>query len=116
MVDGRKLGFMEQTDIYSLFGNILDNAIESVGGLAEEKRFLDLRISVKNAFLCISAENYCENEPRFAEGLPVTTKEDKAYHGFGVRSMSAVVKKYGGEICFSYKDHLFSVTIFFPIR
>ncbi len=30
MIDGKKMAFMNESDIYSLFGNLVDNAIESV--------------------------------------------------------------------------------------
>ena len=31
MIDGAKLSFMETADIYVLFGNLMDNAMEAVG-------------------------------------------------------------------------------------
>lgn len=35
MADGKAIAFMEETDIYILFGNMLDNALEAVLKLPE---------------------------------------------------------------------------------
>lgn len=74
IADGQALNFMAGPDIYSLFGNAVNNAIEGVRNIKEEqKRLITLKVSVKNSFLCILVENYFENELEFEEGLPQTT-------------------------------------------
>ena len=86
---------MEDMDISALFGNILDNAIESVQKLNEqEKRLIHLSVAKQKQFLRIRCENYCEEQLKFENGMPVTTKKDRRFHGFGMKS----IKKYGGEI------------------
>ena len=47
------------------------------------------------------------------DGLPQTTKADKAYHGFGVRSIRYIVKKYGGEVQMYGEEGKFHVDILF---
>ena len=37
-------------------------------------------------------ENYCEDELEFRNGLPVSTKGDDNYHGFGMKSIQYVVE------------------------
>ena len=44
LANGEKLGFLPEEDVYSLFSNILDNAIEAVEGLPEEKRIISLHM------------------------------------------------------------------------
>lgn len=46
----------------------------------------------------------------FQDGLPVT-KRDKYYHGFGMKSMERVVKKYGGSIAAAQRDGIFALDI-----
>lgn len=117
MIDGRILNFMQTTDVYALFGNLLDNAIESViKEPDEEKRILSIYISEKNQGYHIHMENYCPQEIQFEDGLPVTTKEDKNYHGFGVRSIKYIVDKYAGEMLMRCEDHKFQVDILFPAK
>ena len=46
---------------------------------------------------------------RFDGGLPRTTKRDTENHGFGMRSVRASLKKYGGELRISAENQLFNV-------
>lgn len=113
MVDGKKLSFMEGSDIYSLFGNIVDNAIESAIKFEDkDKRVIDLSVNCVGNILKVQSSNYYENEIEFdADGMPITTKKDKRYHGYGTKSMKAIVAKYGGHIEMTAKDGIFSVYI-----
>ena len=48
MIDGAALDFMNTTDVYALFGNLLDNAIESVMKEPdEEKRIISVQMAKK---------------------------------------------------------------------
>lgn len=114
MVDGEKLNFMRETDIYSLFGNALDNAINSVRSLKnKDKRVVSLIVKETMGLISIRLENYFQGELKFQDGLPVTTSEDKNLHGFGMKSMSYLVKKYGGELSIKLDDDIFNLNIIF---
>lgn len=93
MVDGGLLDFMDVMDVSALFGNMLDNAIESAEKQKEEKRLVGLYISREKQFLKIRTENYCDEKIRFKNGMPVTTKKDKRFHGYGMKSMQKTVEK-----------------------
>ncbi len=83
LADGRRIGFMEDSDIYALFGNILDNAIEATKTVTEEeKRIISLTIGTTGDLLLIDSQNYYAGEVQFVDGLPQTSKENKEYHGF----------------------------------
>ncbi|MGN0252396.1 MAG: GHKL domain-containing protein [Oliverpabstia sp.] len=115
MIDGSILNFIHTTDVYALFGNLLDNAIECVMKESdEEKRIISVNIAQRNQGYHIHMDNYCGEEILFEDGLPVTTKEDKAYHGFGVRSIRYIVEKYNGDVLMQYENHRFQVDILFP--
>lgn len=116
IADGQALNFMAGPDIYSLFGNAVNNAIEGVRNIKEEqKRLITLKVSVKNSFLCILVENYFENELEFEEGLPQTTKSNREYHGFGLRSIRYTVEKYGGNLVVDARNNVFSLAIYIPL-
>lgn len=115
IADAAKLGFMSETDIYVLFGNILDNAIEAVCGLDKEKRSIGILINSTGEIIVINVYNGYSGEIKFENGLPVTKKKDKANHGYGLKSIRQIVRQYGGEMRISTKEGLFEITLVFQI-
>lgn len=114
LVDGKVLDFLSSTDVYALFGNLLDNAIESVlKEPDEEKRIISIAVNRRNQGSHIHVENYCKEKVRFQDGLPLTTKKDTNYHGFGVRSIRYLVERYKGELLMRTEQHRFLVDIVF---
>ncbi len=116
MVDASHLDFMSTLDIYALLGNALDNAIENVSKYKDtDKRIISLTIRAVGDFLSIQINNYCEEKVVFADGLPITTKRNKDYHGFGMKSMRHIAKKYGGSMATSVADNMFTLQILLPM-
>lgn len=113
VADGAALGFMAPADIYALFGNALDNAIEAARAVTDpERRAISISVQRRGNMVAVSVENCCAAEPRFsAEGLPLTTKADTANHGFGVRSMSAIARRYGGSLHAGAQDGVFYLNV-----
>lgn len=117
IADGTALEFLELMDLSALFGNILDNAIENTEKVSDpKKRLIHLTVAVQKGFLRIRCENYFDGEVTIRNGLPVTTKSDKRYHGYGFKSIRSIAKKYGGSATFEAKDHWFEVRILFPVQ
>lgn len=117
MADGEKLSFMASSDIYSLFGNALDNAIESLKNVEDaDKRMVTLDIHAKGDLLIVHMENWFEGRLEFVNGLPQTTKGDKTYHGFGMQSMRYTVGKYGGELSVRAENNMFGLEIVIPVN
>jgi sensor histidine kinase regulating citrate/malate metabolism len=116
IADGRRLGFIDDCDIYALFGNILDNAIEAVEHVTDPgKRMISLQISTQDDFLLIEEENYFAGPLKYENGLPITTKEDRTNHGFGMQSIQILTEKYDGLLKISTEDDVFSLSILIPI-
>ena len=116
VADGKLLDFIREADIYSLFSNILDNAIESVSKLQEpEKRQITLTVSAERGFVFIHAENYYEGELQFKNGIPETGKADKRYHGFGLLSIRTLVEKYEGDLRIKAQSNIFKLDIMLPL-
>lgn len=63
----------------------------------------------------IRVRNYCEEKPEFRNGLPVSTKKDKNYHGFGLKSIQYTAEKYGGGVVCQNPDNYFVLQILLPI-
>ncbi len=116
MIDGKKIDFMETADIYVLFGNLIDNAIEAVEKVDDEKRIISLNVYAEDNSLKIEMSNYYAGEIVLGEsGLPLTSKSDKGYHGIGLRSVRLITESYGGKTTVGAEDGIFTVKISIPI-
>ena len=113
MGNGEALSFITPSDMYSLFGNALDNAREAVIQLPKEKRIVSLTITKKGEFVNIDLVNYFNGELNYEEGEIVTSKtEGKEYHGFGIKSMQMLAKKYSGDLRVSITKDTFNLGIY----
>lgn len=116
VVEGELLFFMDDMDVSALFGNMLDNAIESVEKLPDERmRLIRLYVVREKQFLRICTENYCTEQIQFKKGMPITTKKDKRLHGYGMKSIQSTVKKYDGSVMAALNQNWFEVKILIPI-
>ena len=114
IVDGKAFSFMRTEDICSLFGNAIDNAVEAAAKEpVAERRIVMLHTASRGNMLSIHVENPCAVKPQFADGLPMTSKGDTDYHGFGMRSMRYVAEKYGGVLTAVWEDGVFSLDVLF---
>lgn len=112
--DASSLSCLAEHEIYSLLGNAIDNAIEAVEDLPEEKRHITITMNSIGDLVTIDIANYYDKEITFKEGFPVTTKkEEQGYHGFGILSMKKIVEEHKGGIKVTAKDNLFTVNLYF---
>lgn len=119
VADGAVLGFMRDADIYSFFGNALDNAIEATRSLDDQAlRSISLVVRQVAGVASIHVENRYLTEPRAdKEGALLTSKDDAASHGFGLRSMRLTVESYGGTLAtmVDRDGHTFHVNAMIPL-
>lgn len=115
MADADELSFMSNTDIYSLFGNILENAAIAVSGITDESRkFINFSIKKGAGMLFICCENCYDGTLTFENGLPQTTNPDVKNHGYGVKSIKLLVTKYGGDMYITAENGVFTINIALP--
>lgn len=118
VIDGKLLEFMHVTDICTIFGNAIDNAIENVVMIKDiEKRIIHVTVSAKNKFVLIQFQNYCEvkpNEDKRGVRLFESSKADKRNHGFGLKSIQYTVDKYDGTMKAGMNKDWFELTILIP--
>lgn len=115
IVDNDKLSFLNAADVYSLFGNALENAIEYLETQPKSKRIVILHAVGKGEILSISFQNYCADTLEMKDGLPVSSKGDRLSHGFGLKSIRYIVEKYGGGMNVVAKNDVFAINIAIPI-
>ena len=113
--DCSKLNFITEADLYSLFGNMIDNAIEAVTKI-EDVNKRSISLIVRNALSCTSIfiSNYYEGKINLDHnGIPKTTKNNNGYHGYGLKSIKLIVEKYHGDLKIDIKDDVFMIQILF---
>lgn len=113
LIDGSKLNFINAVDLYTLFGNAVDNALEAVIPLDEKDRVISLTSKQNHDVFSITMENYFSGELNFYDHLPKTTKGDDNYHGFGLKSIKKIVEKYDGDIMLLAENGVFTLNILF---
>ncbi len=116
VADGKQLAFLDPVDLYTIFGNALDNAIEHVKTFADpERRIIDVMVSRERQFVIVQIINPAIMSPRFDEdGLPLTTKEDKRNHGFGLKSIRRTAAQYDGFLTIAVENGCFCLRVLFP--
>ena len=109
MADGKTLSFLKNEEIYSLFGNILDNAYESASVLENvNQRLISLLVFEEKGVITIKETNYYSGDDSLD-----THKKDRSNHGFGLLSIKQTVEQYGGKVLISKKDGIFTIKVFF---
>ena len=116
VADGTLLDFMDVMDICSIFGNALDNAIECELKIPDkEKRLIHVTVSKQKMFLILRFENYCEETLQYQEGALVTTKKEKEFHGYGLKSIQYTANKYEGAVSMNVEDNWFELKVLIPM-
>ncbi len=104
------IDFIEPLDLSTVFGNLLDNAIEACRLIEEpEKRQISISSKRERNLLIISIKNnrVCGN---------IKNAPKKVIHGYGLTNVTAAVHKYGGEIDIMEEEQEFAVNIVIPIK
>ena len=116
VADGKLLEFMDVVDLFTVMGNALDNAVESVEKRDKNQyKSIGVRVWKKDLFAVIQVENSFDGELKMKDGLPLTSKADKENHGIGIRSIKSIVEKYQGTVSVRVQDGNFVLTILLPI-
>ena len=116
VVSGRiePLPRIEELDLVSLYGNILDNAIEGTEGC--EEKYIELSFSLTGNYQSVICKNTVPSSVLKNNAGLATTKRDKKAHGYGIKSIRRVVDRYSGLIEFSEADGRFCVQVALPVK
>lgn len=115
-VENASVYFIDTIDLYIMFGNALDNAFESAVRISDtQERIIELKIYRDKNFIRISVTNYFIGEITLVNGLPVSSKVPREYHGNGIRSMRQIAQKYKGELVVEINKNKFVLKIMIPV-
>ena len=112
MIDGSLFNFLTEREIYSLFGNALDNALEAVTKIENpEGRMITLRSNSRGGMIVLQVENTFAGDVSLTDdALPHTTKTGSG-HGFGLRSIQRIAEKHGGTMTLRIEEGVFRLTV-----
>lgn len=114
IINGNLLTFIDTIDLYTLFGNIIDNAIEGVATLnPNEHKNIGLYVTEKANLIIIQIENKYTDNLTFKDNLPYNKSKDKNYHGFGLKSIIYISEKYNGVVDIQTQNNIFLLRITF---
>jgi len=112
---------MDNADIVTIMGNLLDNSLEAMAKANEKK--IDLTVVLNNGMLLIKVENSFNGVVKY---LDKWDKKDKIHkrgkkaeivslknceHGYGLKNIKRSVDKYDGYVKFAHKGNVFSAKI-----
>lgn len=108
---------INNTDLCIILGNLLDNALEGNARITDEnvERFIHTDIRIKKAFLVIHISNSFDGQIKLKGNHYESVKTDTKYCGIGLSNVTAVLKKYHGDMKISRQAEVFNVTIMLPI-
>lgn len=115
VVDGALLRDLATVDLYVLFGNAIDNAVEAVRVLDDpDRRVISISVFRVRDLIKIQVENAFSQSLRFQDDLPVTTKPDAINHGYGLKSIRRIVEQYEGVVSVEAENGHFILHILLP--
>lgn len=117
VLDFRMGRFIRDFDLCAIIGNLVDNAVEACSQVPQEKnRYIDISGGCSANCLMIHISNSFWTPPIMTDDLPRTLKADRQNHGFGLRNVSRILKKYHGNLTVSVTEpNRFTVAVLIPL-
>ena len=107
----KNLEYVEDYDLVTILGNLLDNALESAE--KSEKREITLSTDYRNTYDVLIVTNSCDTAPKSSNNKLITTKTDNKLHGIGLKSVAKTLTKYNGDYDWEYdsENKVFTATV-----
>ncbi|ELC8443896.1 GHKL domain-containing protein [Clostridium perfringens] len=102
-------------DICTVFGNLIDNAIEACDKNLGEK-FIKVSSRVYLNKLHVKVINSKENKVKKYNGKFISSKDDIKNHGIGIENVKQAVSKNEGYIEFRDSKNMFDVTLYMTCK
>lgn len=104
---------VSDTELCALLSNGLENALNAVKVLKENRRWVEFYCGVRAGKLLIEIKNPFEGTVSMCDGLPISAQEG---HGYGCRSIQAIVRGNRGLCEFQAENGIFTLRILLPMR
>lgn len=100
-------GSASDYDLCTIFGNILDNAIEA----SNSSDIISVKIGKQLDMLYISCKNPFAGELKRRGEKIFTTKKDCISHGFGIMRVREITRRYDGDVNITAENGVFLMEI-----
>ena len=101
--------YIDKEDICRIINNIMNNIIEALHECDVKK--VKFFIGISGEYLIIKSENHYRGTLLTDDGKIVTTKKDRAKHGYGLKSIKSIAEKYNGFMSIIYNDNKFKIDV-----
>lgn len=107
---GIDLGFIKNIDKISMFGNLLDNALEAAQ--ANENGFVTVNLFMGNETIVVfEIQNNFKIKPKKKGREFLTIKQEKLKHGFGIKNVEELAQNYAGMLGLCEEENTFTATL-----
>lgn len=96
--------FLSDSDVTSLFCNMLDNAVEASNHIKDSYIEITAAQRKHTPFVIITIINSCAGNPFSPNGELVSSKQNPQAHGFGIKSIEKIIHNYNGNIQMYYDE------------
>lgn len=110
-----KMEGIDDLEFCSVFGNLMDNAIEAERKVTEKKENI-IFVEEKMGYLRLEIQNKIEKSVLNENSSLNTTKKDTSSHGIGHKSVKRTMQKVGGALKYYETGDLFCAEAVFPIK
>lgn len=109
---GINFGHVTDSDLITILGNLLDNAIRAAAN-CEHNKSVKIRIYMQNGdnICVIKIINLFTGKLRRNEEGFLTTKNESGIHGIGLKSVESTAKKYNGYLNCFIEDKVFQAVV-----
>ena len=102
---------IETTDLVAILGNLIDNALNALADVPEDRRSLTIKVVFSQERLIIRTSNPYVGEVMCKDGKIISAKRNTKQHGYGLNNIAKAVNKYKGYIDIDYTGNNFTVDI-----
>lgn len=110
-----KMEGIDDLEFCSVFGNLMDNAIEAERKVTEKKEII-IFVEEQMGYLRLEIQNKIEKSVLNENSSLNTTKKDTSSHGIGHKSVKRTMQKIGGALKYYETGDLFCAEAVFPIK
>lgn len=110
---GFSLPTMRDMDMFTLFGNLFDNAVEAAQKVQHGNIGVKMRMCRDGKIAIVRIKNTYNGRLEMDNGKLQTGKEDKRAHGIGLGSVERIVRKYGGIVQIKTDKEFFETILMF---
>lgn len=94
------LSGIEDIDLVAILGNLMDNAMTAAA--RSKEKYIRLETGRHNAYQILTIRNSSDAAPQTEGDSLISSKKNKEYHGFGLKSVAQVLQKYQGDFDWNY--------------